>query len=105
MVLISIEYFVSTCPRVQPERDAPAGLFRRISADSWLSAHYVEDGRWRLSTTLPHELTSGGIRLRRVSSSEAMAALAALGGRPDSFDRRAGAAAKAPPARRAPTRL
>jgi hypothetical protein len=90
--LISIEYFVSTCPRLQLEGGAPAGLFRRISADSWLSAHFVEDGRWRLSTTLAYELTSGAIALQRVPVQEAMAALAALGGRPDAFDRRAGAA-------------
>jgi hypothetical protein len=87
--VVAIEYYVSTCPRQGLERANPAGLFRCVRAGSWLAAHYLEAGKWRQSSTLAHEMTSGLGPLQRIGFDEAMAVLRARGGKPDGIDERA----------------
>jgi hypothetical protein len=89
--LVTIEYYVSTCPRQGYSRQNPAGLFRCVWGESWLSAHYLDECHWRLSDTLAHEMAAGYGPLERIGFEEAMAVLASRGGRPDSIDERAGA--------------
>jgi hypothetical protein len=84
-----IEYYLSTCPRVGLTRAAPAGLFRCVRDSAWLSAQYLDAGRWRSAATLVYEITSGLGPLERIGFEEAMALLRSRGGRPDSIDERA----------------
>jgi hypothetical protein len=89
--LVTVEYYVSTCPRQGLSRQNPAGLFRCVRGESWLSAHYLDESHWRLSDTLAHELAAGYGPLERIGFEEAMAVLQSRGGRPDSIDERAAA--------------
>jgi hypothetical protein len=87
--VVTIDYYVSTCPRQGLTRARPAGLFRCVQGEKWLSGQYLEGGKWRLSPTLVYELTSGLNPLERVEFDEAMAVLEVMGARPDSIDERA----------------